>query len=233
MADDRYSRQTMLDGFGGEGQRRLAAARVLIVGVGGLGSAVAPYLAGAGVGTIGLCDSDTVSVSNLQRQILYAEDEVGQPKTAMAARRLSALNSGLTFIQHPAGLTAANARQLIGSYDIVADCTDNFATRYLIDDACADAGKPWVHGSLGEFAGRVALFNGETGVRYADLCPDRDDMCSMPRSTLGVLGAVAGVVGSLQAAEIVKYITGIGPSLDGRLLTIDVRTYESHVIELA
>ena len=227
---ERYARQTMLAEIGQEGQRRLAAASVLVVGVGGLGSPAALYLTGAGVGRLGLADPDTVSESNLQRQVLYTEAQIGRPKVEAARERLAEFSSTTRFDLHPEGLTAANARELIPTYDLVVDCCDNFATRYLIDDTCAACGKTWVHGSIGEFVGQVSLFNGPGRHRYAELYPDREALCARPRVAGGVLGAVPGVIGALEAAEAVKWIVGFGDLLDGRLLTIDLKTMQTEII---
>lgn len=228
---ERYARQTMLPEVGAEGQRRLAAASVLLVGLGGLGSAAAPYLAGAGVGRLGLADPDTVSASNLPRQTLYTEAQLGEPKSAAAYARLAALSSSTRFDRYPEGLTEANARRLVADYDLVVDCCDNYRTRYLIDDACAACGRPWVYGSIGAFHGQVTLFNGRSRRRYADLYPDRELLCSLPRATAGVLGPVPGVVGALEASEAIKWIVGCGEPLDGRLLTIDLLTLHTEIIE--
>lgn len=226
----RYARQTMLPEIGAEGQRRLAAASVLVVGVGGLGSPVALYLAGAGVGRLGLADPDTVSESNLQRQVLYTEAQLGRPKTEAARERLAALSSTTRFDLHPAGLTAENARALVADYDLVVDCCDNFATRYLLDDACAATGRPWVYGSIGAFHGQVSLFNGRLHRRYAELYPDRETLCALPRTTAGVLGTVPGVVGAIEASEAVKWLVGFGEPLEGRLFTIDLKTMQTEII---
>lgn len=227
----RYSRQTMLPQIGPEGQQRLARSSALIIGLGGLGAPVATYLAGAGVGHIGLCDPDTVSLSNLQRQTLYTEAQVGQPKTRCAMQRLSAINSSLRYTLHPEGLTPSNAAALIGAYDLVIDCTDNFATRYLIDDVCARLGKPWVHGSIGEFHGQVTVFNHTLGRRYTDLYPDRDALCSLPRVTAGVLGAVPGAIGAIQASEAIKILAGFGTPLESALFIIDFLTLETTTLK--
>lgn len=230
--NERYSRQTLLPMIGDEGQRKVAAARVLVVGLGGLGAPVASYLAGAGVGTLGLCDLDTVSLSNLQRQILYTAEEVGMPKAEQALWRLEAQNEDVEFRLHPDGLTPENADTTVGDYDLVMDCTDNFATRYLIDDACAAAGIPWVHAAIGEVTGQLSVFNfGERPRRFADLFPDRDALIAMPPRMLGAIGPVAGVVGSLQALEAMKVIVGFGSPLTGRLLTLDLLTYGTQIIE--
>lgn len=228
---ERYARQTMLPEIGPEGQRRLAASSVLLVGVGGLGSPAALYLTGAGVGRLGLADPDTVSESNLQRQVLYTESQIGRPKPAAARERLAALSSSTRFDLHPEGLTAENARELVAAYDLVVECCDNFATRYLLDEACAEVGRPWVYGSIGAFHGQVSLFNGRTGRRYTELYPDREALCTLPRSTAGVLGTVPGVIGAIEASEAIKWIAGFGEPLEGKLFTIDLKTLQTETIE--
>lgn len=221
----------MLPEIGLDGQQKLAQARVLMVGLGGLGCPVGLYLTGAGVGRIGLCDADTVSLNNLQRQTLYDESAVGKPKTAAARLRLSALSSVTEFELHPDGLTAANAEAIISHYDMVVDCCDNFATRYLIDDVCAALGKPWVYGSIGAFRGCVSTFL-PGGARFADLFPDREEMEAMPPASGGVVGAVPGIVGATEAAEAIKLICGFGELLSGRMLLFDIKTMDFKTVEL-
>lgn len=230
-ADGRYSRQTMLPQVGAEGQRKIAAASVLIVGIGGLGAPVAVYLAGAGVGRLGLCDPDTVSESNLQRQVLYDGASTGLPKVECAARRIAALNPDVVTELHPAGLNPDNAADVISRYDLVVDCCDNFATRYLIDDTCATLGKRWVYGSIGEFHGQVAVMNGSRAIRYSMLYPDREALCSRKPRVSGVLGPVPGVVGAIEASEVLKLLTGAGEPLDGKLFTIDLLTMKTSIID--
>lgn len=227
----RYSSQTMLAEIGEEGQRRLLASSVLIVGLGGLGAAVATYLTGAGVGRIGLCDPDRVSLSNLQRQVLYTEQQIGMPKVEEAARRLGSQSSSTRFDLHPDGLTEENGETLAAGYDLLVDCTDNFATRYLIDDICHRLGKPWVYGSIGEFRGQVAVMNHLNGRRYADLYPDREALCALPHKTAGVIGAVPGVIGAMEASEALKLLAGFGNPLDGKLFSIDLLTLSTLIIE--
>ncbi len=229
--DERYARQIMLAGFGEEGQRRLREASVLVVGVGGLGSAAATCLAAAGVGHIGLADPDVVSLSNLQRQTLYTTAEVGLSKTECARRRLEAINPGVRFTMHPEGITPQNAKALAEAYDLMVDCTDNYAARYLMDDACAAAGKPWVHGSIGEFQGHVAVMNHLRGRRYTHLFPDREALCAQPRITAGVLGAVPATIGAIEANEAIKLLTRIGEPLDGRLFCLNLLTLESFTLD--
>lgn len=229
---ERYARHIALDEIGEQGQLRLLAARVLVVGLGGLGSAVAPCLAGAGIGAVGLCDCDTVSLSNLQRQLLYTTEQVGLSKAECAAERLSRLSPGTRIEIFPDGLTAENALSIVGRFDIVVDCTDNFSTRYLIDDVCHRAAKPWVYGSIGEFGGRVAVFNGSAGVRFTDLYPEREALCALGPSSGGVVGAVPAVVGALQAAEVIKMVCGMPDTLDGRLFIIDIKTLQTTILEI-
>lgn len=230
MAMERYYRQTMLPEVGEEGQKRIMESAVLIVGLGGLGSPVAMYLTAAGVGRIGMIDSDMVSISNLQRQVLYDENSVGLPKAVCAEMRLRPLSPATTFEAYNARLTPANAPGLIGSYDIVVDCTDNFSTRLLIDDVCLSMGKPWVHGSIDGFGGIVTVFGYNNGKRYSDLYPDITEATDTDRP-IGTFGALPGVVGSLQAAEVLKILGGFGRPLDGKLLTVDILTNSYNVID--
>lgn len=230
MTADRYSRQTMLDAIGPAGQERIACASVLIVGLGGLGAPVATYLTGAGAGRIGLADADTVSESNLQRQTLYTEAQIGRPKTEAARERLAAMSSHTVFDLYPEGLTPGNADALVSRYDLVVDCCDNFPTRFLIDDCCARAGVPWIHGAIGEFAGQVSVFNLSRGVRYSDLYPDREAMCALPRVTAGVIGPVPGVIGAIQASEALKILAGFGSPYEGRLFHIDLLSLQTSTI---
>lgn len=228
--DERYSRQTMLPEIGTAGQERLRRARVLIVGVGGLGSPIALYLTAAGVGCLGLVDDDTVSVSNLQRQVLYTEAEVGAPKVECARRRLSELNSTTRIETYPTRFTAENAAELVANYDLVVDGCDNAATRYLIDEVCARQGKPYVYGSIAAFEGQVSVFNYRGGPRYSDLYP-RPQELPQPQPG-GVIGAIPGVIGCLQAAEVIKIIAGCGEVLSGKLYCTNLLTLQHEIIEL-
>lgn len=231
MLHERYSRQIMLPDVGIDGQHKLAESSVLIIGLGGLGAAVATYLVGAGVGRIGLADNDAVSFSNLQRQVLYTEASVGHSKVVEAVKRLSAQSSATIFKTYPDGIAKDNAMNIIKGYDLVADCTDNYPTRYLIDDACAELDKPWIYGSIGEFSGQVAIMNYRRKRRYRDLYDDRESLCALPFTAKGVIGAVPGVVGAIQASEAVKLICGFGELLDGRLFTIDLKTLQTFIFE--
>lgn len=232
MDNSRYSRQAILEQIGEVGNRRLAVSRVLIIGAGGLGSSASIYLAGAGTGHITIYDADTVSVSNLHRQVLYSEADQGLSKALKAKERLSALNSDVEIECHAEIFDASNAVQAIAGHDLVIDCTDNFATRYVIDDACAQARVPWIYGSIGETDGNVALFGGKSGVRFADLFPDRETLCSAPRPIFGVLGPLPGIIGAIQAAQAIKFLVGFGELLDGKLLHFDLLTLSTHIFEL-
>lgn len=218
----RYSRHLLLPEVGPEGQARLKDARVLIAGAGGLGSPLALYLAAAGVGTIGISDFDRVDLSNIQRQILYGTDDVGRPKADAAAARLRSLNPEIDVIPHPDRIDGENVLELTRSYDIVADGTDNFATRYLLNDACVLEGKPIVHGSIFRFEGQVSIFAAAPGPCYRCVFPDPPPPGTVPScAEAGVLGVLPGIVGSLQALEVLKLILGIGAPLVGRLLLVD------------
>ncbi|MBU6296682.1 MAG: molybdopterin-synthase adenylyltransferase MoeB [Alphaproteobacteria bacterium] len=214
---ERYARHIVLREVGGAGQSRLKAARVLVVGAGGLGSPVALYLAAAGIGTLGIADFDSVSLSNLQRQIAHKTADVGRPKTASAAEAVHAINPHVKVETHQIRLTPDNALDVIGGYDIVADGSDNFATRFLIADACFLAKKTLVSAAVSEFSGQLSTFKGRPC--YRCLFPEPPPPESAPScSETGVLGAAAGVMGTLQALEVLKEAAGTGESLAGRLL---------------
>lgn len=229
----RYDRQMILPEIGEEGQKKLLDAKVLIVGVGGLGSPIALYLAGAGVGCIGLVDDDVVSISNLQRQVLYSEKELGKSKAVCAAERLSALNSEIKVQSYSTRLTGDNARDIIREYDMVVDGCDNFATRYLINDICIEQGKPYIYGAICGFEGQVSVFNfGKRKKSYRNLYPDEEEMKQMPPPPKGVMGITPAVVGSIEATEVLKVIGGFGDVLAGELWTIDLRTLQSNKFSL-
>jgi molybdopterin/thiamine biosynthesis adenylyltransferase/rhodanese-related sulfurtransferase len=218
----RYARQLILPKFGEEGQRKLGAASVLVVGAGGLGSPVLLYLGAAGVGRIGIVEFDSVDVSNLHRQVLYGTRAVGASKAEESAARLRDLNPHVTVETHVTRLTRDNALEIIGAYDIVIDGTDNFATRYLINDACVLLGKPNVYGSVHRFEGQVAVFDAARGPCYRCLYPDPPPPDLVPSCAEGgVLGVLPGVIGTLQATEAIKLIAAIGDPLIGRLLLYD------------
>jgi adenylyltransferase/sulfurtransferase len=218
----RYDRHLILPEFGEEGQRRLRAGRVLIVGAGGLGSPAALYLAAAGVGTIGLVDFDAVDITNLQRQILYDTADVGTPKLAAASARLRSLNPHVEIVPHDQPFSVSNAAQLVAAYDVIVDGTDNFATRYLVNDACVMAGKPNAYGSVFRFEGQASVFAMPGGSCYRCLHPEPPPVGLIPSCAEGgVLGVLPGVIGTIQATEAIKLLTGIGETLAGRLLLYD------------
>jgi adenylyltransferase/sulfurtransferase len=238
---ERYKRHLLLKEVGGQGQQRLKGARVLIVGAGGLGSPIALYLAAAGVGTIGIIDDDRVSLDNLQRQIAHDTSDVGQPKVASAREAISRLNPHVTVEAIEARLDASNAAAIIGRYDIVADGSDNAETRYLLSDACYFAKRTLVFGAVGPFDGYVSTFKphvrDETGAPYPTyrcLFPEGPPPGTVPNcAEVGVLGAVVGVIGTLQATEILKEILGIGTSLAGRLMVYDALAARFEMLTVA
>ena len=218
----RYSRHLILPEVGMDGQRRLKAARVLCVGTGGLGSPLALYLAAAGIGTLGLVDFDVVDASNLQRQIIHSTKDIGRKKLDSAEEKLVALNPALNVVKHDTMLSSANALDIIKDYDIVADGTDNFPTRYLVNDACVLLGKPNVYGSIFRFEGQASVFATEKGPCYRCLYPEPPPPGLVPSCAEGgVLGILPGLVGVIQATEAIKLILGKGESLIGRLLLVD------------
>ena len=218
----RYARQLSLPGVGTGGQRRLLDASVALVGVGGLGSPMALYLAAAGVGRLVLVDGDAVDATNLHRQVIYGTGDVGRPKVEVAAERLRERNPDVRVEAHAVALEAANALELLGDVDVVADGSDNFPTRYLVNDACVLLGKPNAHGSIYRFEGQVSWFDAPSGPCYRCLHPDPPPPGLVPScAEAGVLGALPGVIGCLQATEVLKHILGAGENLSGRLLVYD------------
>jgi adenylyltransferase/sulfurtransferase len=218
----RYARHLILPEVGMEGQQKLKAARVLCVGTGGLGSPLAFYLTAAGVGTLGLVDFDVVDASNLQRQIIHSTKDIGRKKLDSAAEKLTALNPSVKIVKHETMLTSANAMEILKDYDIVADGTDNFPTRYLVNDACVLTGKPNVYGSIFRFEGQASVFATEQGPCYRCLYPEPPPPGLVPSCAEGgVLGILPGLVGVIQATEVIKLILGKGESLIGRLLLVD------------
>lgn len=225
----RYARHIVLPEIGGPGQQRLKRARVLVVGAGGIGSPAILYLAAAGLGTIGIADDDTVSLSNLQRQILYGTADIGGSKLAGAAGAVARLNPHVRVEPHALRLDAANGAGLVGAYDLVIDGSDNFATRYALADLCEAAGRPLVTAAVNRFSGSLTTLlpfaTGEGGTanpRYCDLFPDAPPAGLVPAcAQAGILGVVTGILGTLAAAEAVKLVCGIGEPLVGRLLLVD------------
>ena len=234
----RYSRHIIIPEFNIEGQRKLKAAKVLVIGSGGLGSPVLLYLAAAGVGTIGIVDFDVVDDSNLQRQVLFTVADVGKSKAETAKKRLEALNPHITINVHNTRLTSENAIELFEQYDLIADGTDNFPTRYLVNDACVLTGKPNVYASIFRFEGQVSVFNlrdenGELGPNYRDLFPEPPPAELVPNCAEGgVIGVLPGIIGSLQANEVIKVITGVGTPLSGRLFLLDAASFETRILKV-
>lgn len=234
----RYRRQLLLPELGEAGQRKLAAARVLLVGLGGLGSPAALYLTAAGVGTLGLVDFDAVDASNLHRQVLYGDADVGRPKLEAARQRLTEVNAQVRLETHALRLAADNALELVQGYDLVLDGSDNFATRYVVNDACVLAGVPNVHASIHRFEGQVTIFgarhvDGTRGPCYRCLFPTPPPAAAIPNcAEAGVLGVLPGVLGLLQATEAIKWLTGMGTPLIGRLLLYDALAMQTRTMRL-
>ena len=232
MNHDRYIRQTVLVDFGPRGQQRLRESKVLVVGAGGLGVPVMQYLTSMGVGSLTLIDGDEVSLSNLQRQVLYREDDIGKKKVEIAADRLQQMNSEAKIQPIPEMFSSENAKELVEEHDLVVDCTDNIQARYALNDACIEADKPFVYGALYKHEGHVSVFNFNGSVSYRDVYPDdtvQVDNCN----DIGVLGVLPGIIGTYQALEAVKILTGFGESLVGKLLIVDAASSDHSVIELA
>jgi len=229
----RYARHLVIPEVGVEGQKRLKAGRVLVVGAGGLGSPVGLYLAAAGVGTLGFVDHDAVDESNLQRQVLHGTPDVGRPKVASAADRVRALNPHVVVRPYETRLTAANALALVGEHDVVVDGSDNFATRYVVNDACVLAGRPLVHGAVHRFEGQASVFAVKGGPCYRCLHADPPAPGTVANcAEAGVLGVLPGLVGLVQATEALKLLLGVGDPLVGRILLVDglaMRFHEVHV----
>lgn len=219
----RYSRHLVMPQVGGKGQRRLLGAKVLLVGAGGLGSPASLYLAAAGVGTLGIVDYDVVDISNLQRQILHHTADVGRPKVESAAETLGAINPDVKVIGHRVQLSSQNALDILSGYDVVLNCTDNFPTRYLLNDACVLLGKPLVDGSILQFDGQLTVYDTAAGGPcYRCLFPAPPPPGEAPTcAQAGVLGVLPGIIGSMQALETIKLILGIGQPMIGRLLILD------------
>ena len=238
---ERYARHIVLRDVGGPGQQKLKAARVLVVGAGGLGSPLILYLAAAGVGTIGVVDDDEVSLSNLQRQVLHATPDVGRPKTQSAAQAVERVNPNVSVEAHPFRLDAENALELISSYDLVADGSDSFATRYLVADACALARRPLVTASLGTFDGAITTIrshetapDGAPNPTWRCLFPEAPPPGTVPAcAEAGVLGALAGLMGSMMAIEVIREIVGFGEGLVGRLLVVDALSMRFETLSYA
>lgn len=231
---ERYARHLVLPGVGLAGQHRLEAARVLVVGAGGLGSSALLYLAAAGVGTLGVADDDAVSLSNLQRQVLHGTADLGRPKVASAAERLAGLNPRVAVAPHPLRVVEANARALVRGYDLVLDGSDNLPTRYRVSDACVAEGKPYLYGALEQFEGQLSLLNAAPDQPcYRCLFPQPPPPGAVPDcAEAGVFGALPGVIGSLMALEALKHLLGLGQTLAGVLLHYDALASTTYRVRL-
>lgn len=217
----RYSRHKLLEGFGKEGQEKLLRSRVLLIGAGGLGSPNALYLAAAGVGTIGIADADMVSMSNLQRQVIHFTEDIGKPKVESAAEKMHRVNPDIKVVTYDTFITESNATAIISDYDFIIDCTDSFASKYLINDACVMAGKPFCAGGVVKYGAQV-MTHVPGSACYRCIFPEppaENDVETC--STVGVLGSVVGIMGSIQATEAIKYLTGVGELLTDKLLIVD------------
>lgn len=218
----RYGRQIILPEIGGAGQKKLAESKVLLIGAGGLGTPNALYLGAAGIGAIGIMDNDCVEMSNLHRQVIHGVKDLGKPKVESAKETLNDINPEIRVVTYQERLTSANAMRIIGEYDLVVDCCDNFATRYLVNDACVMLGKPNIYGSVFRFEGQASLFDPPNGPCYRCLFPSPPPAGMVPGcQEAGVLGFLPGIIGLIQATEAVKHLLGIGETLSNRLLLYD------------
>jgi molybdopterin/thiamine biosynthesis adenylyltransferase/rhodanese-related sulfurtransferase len=233
----RYSCQMALPGFGEAAQQLLQDAKVLIVGAGGLGCPAAQYLAAAGIGNLGIADFDKVTITNLHRQILYTPVDVGSKKAVIAAEKLQKQNRGIKLKAHDVKITVGNVLELVGEYDTILDCTDNFETRYLLNDACVIVGKPLVYGAIYQFEGQVAVWNTKTAAgaltpNYRDLFPQVNAALIPNCADGGVIPTLAGIIGCMQANEVIKYTTKTGELLAGKMLVFDALTMQSRIIKM-
>ncbi|MBO0347202.1 molybdopterin-synthase adenylyltransferase MoeB [Roseibium sp. CAU 1637] len=236
---ERYARHIVMREIGGPGQQKLKQAKVLVIGAGGLGAPVLQYLAAAGIGTLGIVDDDTVSLSNLQRQVIHDTEHLGEPKVASAAEAIARLNPNVDVVPHPSRLAGHNAMQLVSAYDLVVDGSDNFTTRYLTSDACFFAGKPLVTAAVGQFDGSLTTLkpyetrdDDTRNPTYRCLFPNRPADDALPTcEQAGVLGALTGIIGAMQAMEVIKELTGTGDSLVGRLILFDARAFRMETVK--
>ena len=229
---ERYNRQIILPEIGEEGQRKIAQASVLVVGVGGLGNLVCSYLIAAGIGKLTMIDADTVSIHNLQRQILYRESQVGKSKALEAKNSLHDLNSHVEIIAYDEYFNEKNAAEIVKDADIVIDATDNFKTRYLINDVCVKLGKPFIYGAIAEYCGQLAVFNYDQGATYRCLYPDEEEMIASQKKVVGVMGILPGTIACLQVNEAFKLITGYGELSNDKLFQIDLRTNQTFILDI-
>lgn len=230
---ERYSRHIILKGVGGKGQERLLAGRVLIIGAGGLGAPVALYLAAAGVGTIGIADADDVDISNLQRQVIHFTPDIGKPKVESAREKMIAINPDVSVRTYKEWISVTNIADIIADYDFVIDGTDNFAAKFLINDACVLGGKPFSHGGILQFFGQTLTVRPGQSACYRCLFPKPPPRDAIPTcSQAGVLGVLPGVIGTIQATEAIKYLLGIGTLLTDRMMTYDANDMEFRAVEV-
>ena len=228
----RYDRHLRLPQIGEAGQIKLSHAKVLVIGAGGLGCPVLQYLTAAGIGTIGIIDDDNISLSNLQRQVLYQTAQIGQNKAIVAKTNLNKLNDQINILAYDSRLTPLNAIELTSPFDIIVDCTDNFATRYMIDDACLILNKPFVYGAIHTFEGQISVFNYQDGAHYRCLFPNPPEPNSIPTcNEIGVIGTLPGIIGTYQANEVIKIILNLGDILSNKLLTINTLTHTNQVFK--
>jgi adenylyltransferase/sulfurtransferase len=230
---ERYFRQTMLPDFGEEGQKKIAGASVLVVGVGGLGSAICTYLTAAGIGKLKMIDADVVALHNLQRQVLYRENQIGKSKVLKATEQLRLLNSTVEIEAVDAVFGENNAVNLVKEVDIVIDATDNFKSRYLINDVCVGLDKPFVYGAICEYRGQLAVFNYQKGATYRCLFPDEQEVVNSQKQVVGGLGVLPAVIGSLQANEVIKLITQCGTVLADKLFCINLQHNQMQTVSIS
>ena len=228
---ERYNRQLILPEIGEEGQIKLRNAKILVVGAGGLGSPVLSYLAAAGIGKIGIVDDDTVSLSNLQRQILYTGSQIGAVKVEKAKERLLAINEEIEVETYSCRLSKINGMEIAKPYDLIVDCTDNYESRYVIDSICKKLRIPMVYASISQFKGQLSVFNYKGGKSYSDIFKEAPEIDITDVSRLGVLGVLPGVIGSMQANEVLKIILNISGVLSNKLYLFDCRTMESQILD--
>ena len=229
----RYSKQSILPQIGIDGQKKLSNAKVIVIGAGGIGCPVLSYLTSAGIGTIGVFDFDTVEISNLHRQVLYDESQIGIKKTEAAVNKLQKLNSDTSFNFHDCYLNSKNGFEILNGYDVIVDATDNFKSRYLINDICINLSKPFVMGAINKFEGQVAVLNHNNGPTYRCIYPDipgKDSISNCEES--GVIGSLCGIVGTITATEVIKLITGAGNMITGEILYINSLTMEFSKIKV-
>lgn len=231
--NSRYNRHIILSEIGQNGQDKISSAKVLVVGAGGLGCPILQYLAAAGIGTIGIIDFDVVELSNLQRQVLFGNSTLGINKAIAAKQRLEDLNNTISIKAYPEKLTHKNAINLFENYDIIVDGSDNFETRYLVNDACIITNKPLVFGAIYKFEGQVSVFNYQKGPSYRCLFPNPPEKDAVPNcSEIGVLGVLPGIIGTMQANEVLKIILGVGDALSGKILFYNALTYQTSTLKI-